>query len=33
MIDPRVNALNDLKKGIKGNKSCYNYIDPFTAED
>lgn len=33
MVDPRVDAIRDLQKGKKGNKSCYDYIIPFTAED
>ena len=33
MINPRVEALEDLKNGKKGNKTCYDYIAPFTPSD
>lgn len=33
MVNPRVDALRDFQEGKQGNKSCYNYISPFTPED
>ena len=33
LINPRVDAINDLKLGKKDNKTCYDFITPFTTHD
>jgi hypothetical protein len=33
IINPRVDALRDHAKGIKGNKTCFDNYSPLTAED
>lgn len=33
LINPRVDALRDLAKGIKGNKTCYDNFSPLTEND
>ena len=33
LINPRVDALRDLAKGVKGNKTCYDNFSPLTEND
>jgi len=33
LINPRVDALRDLAKGIKGNKTCFDNYTPFMEKD
>jgi alkane 1-monooxygenase len=33
LVNPRVEALRDHVMGKKGNKTCFDYISPFTPED
>ena len=33
LINPRVDALRDHSKGIKGNKTCFDNYNPLTEKD
>jgi hypothetical protein len=33
LINPRVDALRDLAKGVKGNKTCFDNYSPLTEND